>query len=152
MAELLSVQVHVPLVKTPDGKHIGGNTLDRSTLKKKVDNDVNGGFSFLPKRKAVSISFNAITYSVSEGRRKGKCKRTPLRKVHVHLPSAQCKILIWHLVAAGVRTLWDCNKSNKTILKCISGRFKSGELTAIMGPSGAGKSSLMNILAGYRYI
>jgi len=40
---------------------------------------------------------------------------------------------------------------NKTILKELSGKFKSGQLTAIMGPSGAGKTSLMNILAGLKY-
>ncbi|XP_030749381.1 ATP-binding cassette sub-family G member 1-like isoform X2 [Sitophilus oryzae] len=38
----------------------------------------------------------------------------------------------------------------KKIIRGVSGKFKSGELTAIMGPSGAGKTSLLNILTGYQ--
>jgi len=37
----------------------------------------------------------------------------------------------------------------KTILKNVSGEFRSGQLHAVMGPSGAGKTSLLNVLAGY---
>ncbi|VEN42430.1 unnamed protein product [Callosobruchus maculatus] len=41
-------------------------------------------------------------------------------------------------------------KGVKQIIKGVSGKFVSGELTVIMGPSGAGKTSLLNILTGYQ--
>ncbi|XP_064650559.1 ATP-binding cassette sub-family G member 4-like isoform X2 [Lineus longissimus] len=91
---------------------------------KKIDNRViDKGFLKESPRKPVDIIFKGLTYTVNEGRKKG-CY-VPFRK--------------------NTSTV-----GKKTILKCISGDFKSGQLSAIMGPSGAGKSSLMNILAGYR--
>lgn len=43
---------------------------------------------------------------------------------------------------------WGTKK--RTLLKSISGRFRAGELSAILGPSGAGKTCLLNALSGYR--
>ena len=79
MAELLSVQVHVPVTKSESG-HLIEKTLVATrggfTRLKKVDNvtqDRPGAakFDYLPKRRAVNLEFKGLTYSVSEGRKKG---------------------------------------------------------------------------------
>ncbi|XP_022222436.2 ATP-binding cassette sub-family G member 1 [Drosophila obscura] len=65
-----------------------------------------------------------------------------------HLPKRPAVDLAFHNLTYRVK---EGNRSNaKTILKGVSGRLQSGELTAIMGPSGAGKSTLLNILSGYK--
>ena len=91
MAELLSVQVHVPLTKTEDGqlmeKRVANSMMAGGmggfTRLKKIDNAAQDGtlgtatpaparFDFLPNRRAVDIEFKGLTYSVSEGRKKGR--------------------------------------------------------------------------------
>lgn len=116
MAELVSVQIQVPLVVGENGQLVERNDNCPVPISiprlKKVDNKegYTSAFSQLPKIKHINIDFKDLTYSVKHGRK----------------------------------------KTYKTILKGISGKIKSGSMTAIMGPSGAGKSSLMNVLAGYR--
>lgn len=75
MAELLSVQVHVPVMKGNDGAFSDTqNVLDAALKLKKVENTNldSTNLNVLPKRKAVDIRFQDLTYSVSEGRKKGK--------------------------------------------------------------------------------
>ncbi|KXS21539.1 P-loop containing nucleoside triphosphate hydrolase protein [Gonapodya prolifera JEL478] len=40
------------------------------------------------------------------------------------------------------------SKTNKEVLKGVSGQMRTGELLAVLGGSGAGKTTLMNILCG----
>ena len=78
MAELLSVQVHVPITKAEDGRILDKRTLGTGfTRLKKVENSAMDGQSerfgkYMPKRRAVDIEFSGLTYSVSEGRKKGE--------------------------------------------------------------------------------
>ncbi|KAG8903628.1 hypothetical protein FRB99_002933 [Tulasnella sp. 403] len=48
----------------------------------------------------------------------------------------------------GLSLTWSRRGTSKSILRDISSRFPSGEVTAILGPSGAGKSSLLQLIAG----
>jgi len=89
MAELLSVQIHAPSMwagpttgtATP-GTTVPGSATAAAVLKK-VDNrtvqatkTTDGGtgttLRHLPKRRPIDIEFRDLTYSVSEGRKRGK--------------------------------------------------------------------------------
>uniref|UniRef100_A0A182F511 Uncharacterized protein n=1 Tax=Anopheles albimanus TaxID=7167 RepID=A0A182F511_ANOAL len=51
-------------------------------------------------------------------------------------------------ISYGVKHSHD--RSHSTILKNLSGTFRSGRLVGIIGPSGAGKSTLLNVLSGFK--
>lgn len=78
-----------------------------------------------------------------------KAQITPQQpKTLQHLPKRPAVELGFHNVSYAVKE--GGSSRVKKILKDVSGRLRSGELTAIMGPSGAGKSTLLNILSGYK--
>ena len=77
--------------------------------------------SNLEKRPPVDIEFKELSYSVHDSKSK-----------------------------AFIAKAFNKENGAKKILKGVGGKFKSGELAAIMGPSGAGKSTLMNIISGYK--
>ena len=88
MAELVSVEVHVPIGKGETDRLSPKTTTAMTTLRpslKKVDNaaaavaNADGvkkakshNYGAGPNRKSVDIEFTDIIYTVSEGRRKGR--------------------------------------------------------------------------------
>jgi len=72
MAELMSIQVHVPLMRigVPSA---GGTMADNSGVQterlRKIDND--GRSQYQSAKQTVDIEFKDLTYSVSEGRQRG---------------------------------------------------------------------------------
>ncbi|XP_076296277.1 ATP-binding cassette sub-family G member 4 isoform X2 [Lasioglossum baleicum] len=91
------------------------------------------------------------TNNCAEGKGSGtRLQIVPIQpKTITHLPKRPPVDLAFTDLIYKVR---EGRKNNvKAILKSVSGRLRSGELTAIMGPSGAGKSTLLNILTGYKW-
>ena len=83
MADLLSVHVHVPIIKGEDGNLLEKTSPAKGfTRLKKIENTnisinshsgkIHNSFSQLQKRKPVDIHFQGLTYSVPEGRTKSE--------------------------------------------------------------------------------
>jgi len=87
MAELLSVQIHAPSMwagattgatPAPGTTGLSSGCGTAAAVLKKVDNrtrtTAGGGITLrhLPRRRPVDIEFRSLTYSVSEGRKRGR--------------------------------------------------------------------------------
>lgn len=71
------------------------------------------------------------------------------RSVLLGLPDVDTIDIEFNDIAYEVNVgLW--RGKRKEILRKIDGRFRNGQLSAIMGPSGSGKSSLLNALTGFK--